>query len=282
MRREDGVWRCGRNRVKDLMTRWIVAVGLMWGYTANLHAQIAPRGGGSMPSPTSASAGEQQHAASGFFDIVFSGGPIGITIMLMLIGLSIAMVALAVEHLLTIRREALIPPELEESVAKQLSAGNVTAAVEATKQRPSLLGFVLHAGLSEIEGGWTAVEKAMEDATAEQAARLLRKIEYFSVIGNLAPMMGLLGTVVGMVFAFREVADTQGAARAAELASGIYQALVTTVAGLLIAIPSLAMFAVFRNRVDQFVAEAAYAAQHAMRPIKRMRVRRAAAPTTSP
>jgi biopolymer transport protein ExbB len=262
--------------VKDLVLKSVIAVGLTAVWAVPLYGQAAPGETATAAPPTAPTGGTEQ-APSGFFEIVFSGGVIGITIMLMLIGLSIAMVALAVEHLLTIRREALIPPELDDTVAKQLAAGNVNAAVQACKEQPSLLGFVLHAGLSEVEGGWPAVEKAMEDATAEQAARLLRKIEYFSVIGNLAPMMGLLGTVVGMVFAFREVADTQGAARAAELASGIYQALVTTVAGLLIAIPSLALFAVFRNRVDQFVAEAAYAAQHAMRPIKRMRVRRAAA-----
>ena len=91
-------------------------------------------------------------------------------------------------------------------------------------------------------------------------------------------MVGLLGTVIGMIFAFQEVADTQGAARAAELASGIYQALVTTVGGLLVAIPSLGAFAVFRNRVDELIAETAYTAQHAMLPIKRAQQPRPAAP----
>jgi biopolymer transport protein ExbB len=104
---------------------------------------------------------------------------------------------------------------------------------------------------------------------AEQSARLLRKIDYLSVIGNIAPMIGLLGTVIGMIFAFQEVANTQGAARAAELASGIYQALVSTVGGLIVAIPSLAAFAVFRNRVDQVIAETAEQAQEAIGPLKR-------------
>ena len=63
-------------------------------------------------------------------------------------------------------------------------------------------------------------------------------------------MVGLLGTVFGMIFAFQEVASTQGSARAADLATGIYQALVTTVGGLLVAIPALAAFAFFRNRID--------------------------------
>jgi biopolymer transport protein ExbB len=126
-------------------------------------------------------------------------------------------------------------------------------------------------GLAELDGGWSAVEKALEDATAEQSARLFRKIEYLSVIGNIAPMVGLLGTVTGMIFAFQRVASTQGSAGAAELAEGIYQALVTTVGGLLVAIPCLGAFAIFRNRVDQLVAEAAYIALHTFLPLKRRR-----------
>ena len=127
-------------------------------------------------------------------------------------------------------------------------------------------------GLAEVEGGWSAVEKALEDATAEQSARLFRKLEYLSVLANIAPMVGLLGTVVGMIMAFKQVAETQGSAGAGDLAEGIYTALVTTVAGLLIAIPSLGAFAIFRSRVDQFVAEAAYLALHVFAPLKRRRL----------
>jgi biopolymer transport protein ExbB len=115
------------------------------------------------------------------------------------------------------------------------------------------------------------VEKALEDALAEQSARLFRKVEYLSVIGNIAPMVGLLGTVTGMIIAFQQVASTQGSAGAADLAEGIYQALVTTVVGLIIAIPSLGAFAIFRNRIDELVAEAAYMAQHVFAPLKRRR-----------
>ena len=215
-----------------------------------------------------------------FLSIIFTGSLIGFLILLSLLLLSLAAFALAVEHLMTIRESVLMPPELAEQVRSHLSAGNRAAADQACQANPSFLSFVLNAGLAEVEGGWAAVEKALEDATAEQAARLFRKIEYLSVIGNIAPMIGLLGTVIGMIFAFQEVADTQGAARAAQLAKGIYTALVTTVGGLLVAIPSLAGFAIFRNRVDQLVAEASYAALHAVAPLKRLRTRTTAAKTT--
>jgi biopolymer transport protein ExbB len=157
-----------------------------------------------------------------------------------------------------------------------LSGRKLKAAEKACRDEPSFLSFVMLHGMSEAEEGWPAIEKALEDASAEQAARLFRKIEFLSVIGNLAPMVGLLGTVTGMIIAFQQVAGSQGAAGAGELAEGIYQALVTTVGGLIVAIPSLAAFAFFRNRVDQLVAEASYLAQHACKPLRRLR------PTKSP
>ncbi len=125
-------------------------------------------------------------------------------------------------------------------------------------------------GLAELDLGWKEVEKAVEEALAEQSARLMRRIEYLSVIGNIAPMVGLLGTVTGMIIAFQQVAVSAGAAGAGDLAEGIYQALVTTVAGLIIAIPSLGAFAICRNRVDELMAEATQRANHALAPIKRM------------
>lgn len=203
-----------------------------------------------------------------FFQIVFSGGPLGIANMVVLIALSIAALALTLDNVRIVRKSAVIPPELSEEVRDLVTAGDVPRALAACQAQPSFLAAVLRQGLAEADSGWTEIEKALEDATAEQAAKLFRRIEYLSVIGNIAPMVGLLGTVTGMLLAFKQVADTEGSAGAAQLAGGIYQALVTTVVGLIIAIPSLGAFALLRSRVDQLVAEAAYAALHALSPWK--------------
>ena len=207
--------------------------------------------------------------SQGFFEIVLSGGPVGWGIMFLLFALSVTSFYLVIDQLITIRRTTLMPEGLAEQVQQLLAGGQIRDADEVCRSRPSFLSFVLVHGLSEVDGGWTAAEKALEDALAEQAARLLRKTEYLSVIGNIAPMVGLLGTVMGMIMAFQRVAVTQGSAGAADLAEGIYQALVTTVGGLIVAIPSLGAFAIFRNRVDQFVAEVAYLAQQVFVPLKR-------------
>lgn len=208
-------------------------------------------------------------APQGFFQIVFSGGVVGVLIVLTLLALSLVMVYLVVEQILTLRKSELMPADVSDQVRDFLRKGRAADAAQLCRGRPSLLSFVLLNGLAELEGGWADVEKALEEALAEQSARLMRRIEYLSVIGNIAPMIGLLGTVTGMIFAFQRVAMSEGAAGAPELAEGIYQALVTTVGGLIVAIPSLAAFAVFRNRLDQFTAEAAYLAQHAFAPLKR-------------
>jgi biopolymer transport protein ExbB len=216
-------------------------------------------------SSAKAPAAAAESETPGFLELIAAGGWVGYTILL----LSVVAVSLAIEQLLTIRRKMLLPPGLAEKVRDLLRAGQVAQADQACKLQPSVLGRVLQAGISELDGGWPVVEKAMEDAVAEQSARLYRKAEYISVIGNIAPMLGLLGTVMGMIEAFSMVASSQGAARAADLARGIYLALVTTVEGLIVAIPALGAFAIFRNRIDGLIAEVAYVAQHVFAPLRR-------------
>lgn len=204
-----------------------------------------------------------------FFDIVFSGGVVGIAIVLVILALSVAAVYLVFDQFMTLRRQEIVPDGLHDAVRQALLRGNAAEADAACRRQPSVLSYTILYGLSEIDLGWHEVEKAVEDALAEQSARLMRKIEYLSLIGNIAPMVGLLGTVTGMIIAFQQVATSAGAAGAGDLAEGIYQALVTTVGGLVVAIPSLGAFAICRNRVDALIAEVAHQTSHALSPIKR-------------
>lgn len=214
--------------------------------------------------------------ASWAWQLVTSGGWPGMALLGVLLLLSLMALALVVEQFATLRTARLAPDGLAGRLRKLLEAGDLDGARSVCRDG-GMLGVVVDAALAEASElsasstpAWPAVEKAMEDAAEAEAARLLRRIDYLAVIGNLAPMVGLLGTVVGMIFAFREVAATQGAATAGELASGIYQALVTTVGGLLVAIPSLGAFAVLRNRVDAIAAEVTSQAEHATKPLKRV------------
>jgi biopolymer transport protein ExbB len=212
--------------------------------------------------------------AAWLWELLTSGGAAGLTLIGLLVVLSLAALALAVEQFVTLRSSSVAPAGLAARIAKRIEAGDLAAAKQACNEQDCFLGEVVRTAIDEVSEHpttveWPAIEKSMEDAIEAEAARLLRRIDYLSVIGNLAPMVGLLGTVIGMIFAFREVAATQGAATAGELASGIYQALVTTVGGLLVAIPSLGAYAVLRNRVDALSAEVATDAERATKPLKR-------------
>lgn len=234
------------------------------------------------PAQAQEAAPAAAQASASFWQIIIAGGWSGMAIMFVLFMLSLTAVFLVIEQFMLLRRRQLIPAGLADEVRDLLARGQTAEAREACKLRPSLISFVLLRGLTEIPYGWTAVEKSLEDALAEQLARLMRRVEYLSVVGSLAPMAGLLGTVVGMLLSFHRVAATRGAAGAADLAEGIYQALVTTVFGLVIAIPALGAYAILRNRVEQLIAETAYVVQHALMPVKRRRKTPPAPPVLPP
>lgn len=234
------------------------------------------------PQPVANPGAPQKKPSKTFLQIFFSGGPLGIANMIALIGLSLTAAYMVFDNIGRIRRADLIPEDLAVELRKMVEQGRLNEAVTACKNRPCFLAAVVQQGLAESDFGWSEVEKAMEDAIAEQSARIYRWLEYLSVIANLAPMVGLLGTVTGMLLAFKEVADSQQNAGAADLADGIYQALVTTVYGLVIAIPALGFFAMFRSWVDELVAEAAYAALHILAPVKQRTLGLQAPPVSKP
>jgi biopolymer transport protein ExbB len=280
--------------LRRIVVASLLLAGLVLLSSEPIHAQSGPANPGPSPAPAPALAplegvpGAVVPAKSTrppkktFLQIFFSGGPVGIANMLALIGLSLTAVYMVFDNLMRIRRKDLVPLDLASDLRKLVEQGRLEEAIQLCKSRPCYLTNVVRQGLSEASSGWSEVEKAMEDAMAEQAAKLFRWIEYLSVIGNLAPMVGLLGTVTGMLLAFKEVAETEGNAGAAQLADGIYQALVTTVYGLVIAIPALGFFALFRSWIDELIAEAAYESLHIVAPLKQRSLALQAPPMMPP
>ncbi len=219
-----------------------------------------------------AAASEGATTEQTFLYFLFGGGGlVGVACTVPILAASVLAMALVVEHLLMVRRSVLMPPALAQEVNGFISHGAFPHAEQQCKLRPSLLSHVILAGLQEVRQGYSAVEKAMEDACHAQAARLFRKVEFLAVVANISTMLGLFGTVVGLVIAFKRVADTQGVARASDLAGGIYLALMTTIEGLAIAIPCVAAHSIFKHRADQLVAEASLLAEYAFSGYKRDR-----------
>jgi len=185
------------------------------------------------------------------------GGVIG----MILWALSIVTVAIIIQYFIQIRRENILPQAILDQIRDLFDEKQYGEAIEMTAGEPSFLSYVVHAALSDASHGYPAMERAMEEAAEERTTKLLRQIEWLNLIGNISPMLGLLGTVWGMILAFEKIAASPGAVDASKLADSIGIALVTTLLGLSIAIPALAIYAIMRNRVDALSSETMVAGQ---------------------
>lgn len=186
------------------------------------------------------------------------GGFIGIILWI----LSIGTLGIIVGYFISIRRESIIPDDVHKQVRDFFEARQYHEAIVLTEAEPSFFSHVVHAGLTEAADGHPAMERAMEEVAQHHTIRLLRHIEWLNLIGNISPMMGLLGTVWGMIHAFFKIVEVGGMPPAEELAGAIGIALVTTLLGLAIAIPALATYSVMRNRIDSLTSEAVVASQN--------------------
>ena len=177
---------------------------------------------------------------------------LGIKYVIVFLLLSFGLVALLVMCFMQFRTSVLMPPRLSEQFEQHLENKEFQQAYELAKNDDSYLGRVLAAGMSKLQSGYPAAVEAMQGAENEQAMALEHKISFVSLIGALAPMFGLLGTVDGMVAAFMKIAQSTTTPKPNELAQGISQALVTTLIGLWLAIPAIACYALFKNWLQRF------------------------------
>jgi biopolymer transport protein ExbB len=188
-----------------------------------------------------------------FFDVLFvKCGTIGWVLWV----LSVVTLAVIIRFFLSIRRAKLIPSSLAEQAKALFARKQYRELVELTASEDCFLGCVLHAGLSQSAHGAPAMERAMEETAEEQTTKMLRDIEWLNLIGNIGPMLGLLGTVWGMILAFFTIVAKGGTPHPGDLAGAIGTALVTTLEGLMIAIPALAVYAAMRHRIDLLGTEA--------------------------
>lgn len=195
-------------------------------------------------------------ASKSLLAYIADGGPIGLVIIM----LSFVAVVLIVAQLVRVRRPALAPAESIEALDRFLREGKVDSAI-AYCQDPdhnSFLTRVMGAALvrcSRSPFGFLELKAALEEVGQLQVARLYRLTDGISLIAAIAPMLGLLGTVVGMVGAFDAIQAADGPVRPDALAGNISVALITTVLGLIVAIPATAAYTYLRNRIDTLADE---------------------------
>lgn len=190
----------------------------------------------------------------GFFAIVTGAGPMGVILWLAIFGASIAGIALIVDSFITIRAPKIAPDTLVQEVRTAMEQGDVMKALKHCEDNPVPLSNILSAGFTNVEEGFEAIQDAVAVAADLEGEKLLQRVNYLNVVGNLAPMLGLLGTVQGMIFAFATLGTAaEGAAKQAALALNISQALFTTAAGLAVAVPAVAFFYFFRNKATKII-----------------------------
>ena len=175
--------------------------------------------------------------------------------MIIFLALSFTLVALFVMNLLTARRDNVCPMLLVETFENHLNEKRYQEAYELAKADESFLGQVLSAGLAKLSSGYQQAIEAMQEVGEEENMKLEHRLSYMALIGTISPMVGLFGTVHGMISAFQVIAIGGSTPKAQDLAQGISTALFTTLLGLAIAIPAIAAFNILKNRVSRLVLE---------------------------
>ncbi len=199
---------------------------------------IAAEGGGGDPDKET------------MFTLILKGGPVMIPLGIA----SIIALAITLERFISLTRHRLLPPDFLRDLGEAWDKDETGEAAEKfCEDSKGAAGHVFQAGIEWREDGHKAVGGAIEDAGAREADKMKRSLRPLQVIAAICPLLGLLGTVYGMIDAFHETSQSGGAAKTADLANGIYQALVSTAAGLTIAIPVLLVFQWLTARVDALI-----------------------------
>jgi biopolymer transport protein ExbB len=180
---------------------------------------------------------------------------VGSCMIWLLITMSMANIYLISTLWVRNKRQRMLPLAFANEMDKLLDEGHHVEVFELAAAESSDYSAILSAALRQAPSGHASMVRAAEQAGEEAAVKRFRKLEPLNVLGQVSPMIGLLGTVYGVIMAFQTIARTGGNADPVTLAAGIGTALVATFWGLLIAIPALGAYATMRNAVDAATLE---------------------------
>ncbi|MEX0712746.1 MAG: MotA/TolQ/ExbB proton channel family protein [Pirellulales bacterium] len=215
----------------------------------NAGAAAPAAGRGAAKAPAAKADSRTQSMLGFYFDAL------GAKYVIIFLALSFTLVALVVMNILTLRRSSIVPLDLVEGFEAHLNEKRYQEAYDLAKSDDSFLGHVLSAGLGKLSAGYPQAIEAMQEVGEEETMKLEHRLGYIALIGTISPMIGLLGTVDGMVEAFREIATRGTQPKPSALAEGISKALITTLVGLWLAIPAIAIFGIMRNRMARLTLE---------------------------
>lgn len=169
--------------------------------------------------------------------------------------LSFTFVAFLVMNILGLRRDAVCPQHLADAFEANVNEKKFQEAFDLAKNDESMLGQMLAAGMQNLQQGYDKSMEAMGQVGEDENMKLEHRLSFLSLVGSIAPMVGLLGTVDGMVQSFMVIAASDTQPKPSKLAEGISMALITTLVGLILAIPAIIAFNMLKNRLSRLVLE---------------------------
>lgn len=184
--------------------------------------------------------------------------------VIVFLALSFVFVALCIMNMLSARRDQVCPQHLIDGFESLLDEKKYQEAYELSKADGSFLGNVLSSGLARLANGYEHALAAMQEVGQDESMKLQHRLSYIGLIGTISPMVGLFGTVDGMIRAFFAIATGGGSPDPQKLADGISKALLTTLVGLAIAIPAIAVYNILRNRLERLELEVGIASGNLM------------------
>ncbi len=188
------------------------------------------------------------------WDFMQKGGPIMWPILLC----SVVAFAIVIERLLRLRQEQIDIKSFMEQISKSLKRNKIMEALDLCDRTGGPIAAILKAGILKHDRGRNEIREAIEDASIHEVPRLERNLPVLATVAHVAPLLGLLGTVTGLVAAFQVIeskATALNPVNPGDLAGGIWEALLTTVFGLVVAIPTYVAYNYLVSRVDGFVLE---------------------------
>jgi len=197
------------------------------------------------------------------YEFIVQGG----MVMYVLLAASILALTIIFERSWSLRRSVVLPADEIEEIEKAVSSGNVDAAVQMCSDNNTAMSRILWVALKNRGVRRAAMKEILEEIGRQEVAHLERYIGVLGVIAAVSPLLGLLGTVIGMIEVF-QVISIEGVGKADILAGGISKALNTTAAGLSVAIPALVAYRIFESRVNRFVIEIEQHALHFVEMLK--------------
>ena len=223
----------------------------------------APAAAAEEPAPAAAAPAAGTQSTTFLSMMVNNSGIFGLILLLM----SVAMVYIIAKNYTDTRRGELLPDDFVDEFEEHLDAKEYKAALELAQNDDSMIARVLEAGMLRLRGGADQSAAAMQEVGEAETMALEHKLSYLALIGSVAPMIGLMGTVYGMIQSFSTIANSETAPKPKELAEGISQALFTTIEGLAVAVPAMIAYLILRNRMAETVLEVGTEAESLMRRI---------------